>query len=593
MLKFHIFLLLRLDIQLFIVYHVNENVFIITLLVSVNSAYKTFKGVIKMRKKAKILWVAACLASFVWSTTSIFASANTAPPESGDTTVSEEYGTGRMTYRKNTLNIRSGNNISIIAGTFTVKDFNITPGQDPDGLNYAGQTHELENGQITFDVGRKGSEAVASWFNTQFSGYNDPETNGDRTVFDKTAGKLNFAFVGDLTLEITSLQTGQISVTFSDIAFAQEGTTFSNSWWLGQLEGQHTQDSDGSANMLVFGKTNGEETLYASFSRDKNSANTISLEAVHIPESSNDKATKIANVKETFQALPIYGNLSALNGFPGNYEPVVNHVQGYGQYFTPDNEQYSILTHSASTAPYAHIVAAERSGGKLTGYKTYLKNWRHPGGIQTIGNYLIVPNEQTDQAHVALYDLRSLPVQELRRVESFDLPVSHKAGSVGITSYTDTDQTEYYIMIAAHLDGINSVYHVYRADAANGLENAAFSEVGIFPMEKDFQGFGLITEAETNDIYMIGLWAPNEGATFADYAYLYKIDMQTWTPGEELHRIHMISSGGGVGMLGVHFRYGAGVTAAPDGRLLISATERNTILGGSLATNDWGTPNSR
>jgi len=308
--------------------------------------------------------------------------------------------------------------------------------------------------------------------------------------------------------------------------------------------------------MLVFGKFNGGETLYASFTRDTNSSNTISLEAVHIPGYSNDKAARIANVEETFQSLPIQGNLSALNIFPGNYEPVTNHVQGYGQYFTPDNEQYSILTHSVSTAPYAHIVAAERSGGKLTGYKTYLKNWQHPGGIQVMGNYLIVPNEQTDQAHVALYDLRSLPVQELRRVESFDLHVSHKAGSVGISSYTGTDGIEYYIMIAAHLDGAGSVYHVYRADTSNGLENAKFSEVGRFPLEKDFQGFGLVTEAETDDIYMIG-------------------------------------SGGGIGILGVHFRYGAGVTAALDGKLLISATERNTILGGSLATNDWVTPDSR
>jgi len=542
-----------------------------------------------MGKKAKKLWIAALLASCVWSTTGICISANTALAESGDTTESEEYVTNRMTYRENTLNIQSGNNISIVAGTFTVKDFSITPGQDPDGLNYTGQIHELTNGRITFDVGRKGSEAVASWFNAQFSGYNDLEINGDRTIFDKIADKLNFGFVGDLTLEITSPQTGQISVTFSDVAFAQEGTLFSNSWWFGQLEGQHTQDSDGSAHMLVFGKYDGEETLYASFSRDPNSSNTISLEAVHIPGYSNDKAARIANVEETFQSLPIHGNLSTLKNFPGNYEPVSNHVQGYGQYFTPDNEQYSILTHSVSTAPYAHIVAAERSGNKLTGYKTYLKNWRHPGGIQTIGNYLIVPNEQSDQAHVALYDLRSLSVQELRRVESFDLHVSHKAGSVGITSYTDTDGIEYYLMIIAHLNGADSVYHVYRADASNGLENATFSEVGTFPFEKDFQGFGLITEAQTNDVYMIGLWSPNEGATFADYAYLYKIDTQTWTPGEELHRIHMISSGGGIGMLGVHFRYGAGVTATPDGRLVISATERNTILGGSLATNDWDT----
>jgi len=113
-----------------------------------------------MRKETKKLWIAAFLASCVWSTTGIFVSANTALSESGDASVSEEHVNNRMAYRKNALEIRSGNNISIIAGTFTVKDFNITPGQDPDGLNCTGQIHELENGQFTFDVGRKGSEAV-------------------------------------------------------------------------------------------------------------------------------------------------------------------------------------------------------------------------------------------------------------------------------------------------------------------------------------------------------------------------------------------------------------------------------------------------
>ena len=41
------------------------------------------------------------------------------------------------------------------------------------------------------------------------------------------------------------------------------------------------------------------------------------------------------------------------------------------------------------------------------------------------------------------------------------------------------------------------------------------------------------------------------------------------------------------GMMGVHFRYGANVYVADDGTLTLSATERNSVLGSSLATNDW------
>ena len=204
-----------------------------------------------------------------------------------------------------------------------------------------------------------------------------------------------------------------------------------------------------------------------------------------------------------------------------------------------------------------------------------------------MGDYLLVPSEQDASAHIALYDLRSLAVKELRRVETFDLAVSHKAGALGITSYEDKNGIEYYVMIVAHLDGENTVYHVYRALASNGIENARFSEVGSFESDKDFQGFGLITEDGTNDIYMIGLWSPSEGVTFADYAYLYQLNTETWTIGEALQQIHMVSVGGMAGMMGVHFSYGANVYVADDGTLTLSATERNSVLGSSLATNDW------
>ena len=142
-------------------------------------------------------------------------------------------------------------------------------------------------------------------------------------------------------------------------------------------------------------------------------------------------------------------------------------------------------------------------------------------------------------------------------------------------------------MIVAHLDGEDTIYHVYRALAANGIENAQFSEVGSFASDKDFQGFGLVTEETTNDIYMIGLWSPSEGATFADYAYLYELNTETWTISEELDQIHMVSVGGVAGIMGVHFRYGANVYVADDGTLTLSATERNSVLGSALVTNDW------
>lgn len=493
-----------------------------------------------------------------------------------------------MRYQDNRVTLQAGNGMTIQGGSFELKDLKITDGQDPENRNVIHQVYPLEQGVLNFQVGRQGSADVAEWFNQKFSGYNDQSVNGDRTTFDQTAGELNFAFIGDLQLHIQIPENPkEMTVTFPDVVFAQGSTMLRNNWWFGQLTGQHTRDSDGPNRMLVFGTDSDGNSIFASFLRGGNDVSTISLEALHVVQEPAEHAEKLPNVKEAFEALPINGSLVPLSGLPSTYDSTVNHVQGYTSYINAQGEAYSVLTHSVANAPYAHIVAGKKGTDTPWGFKTYRKDWRHPGGIQSIGDYLLVPSEQENQASIALYDLRALAVQELRRVETFDLAVAHKAGSLGITSYTDAGGTEYYVLMVAHLDNANTVYHVYRAPAENGLEHADFIEVGSFAMDKDFQGFGLVTEAETNDIYMIGLWSLNEGVSFADYAYLYQLDTENWKLGEELSQRHLVSDGGAPGMLGVHFRYGAGVLVTPQKQLMLSATERNTFLSGTVATNDW------
>lgn len=503
-------------------------------------------------------------------------------------TVSPEDASMYMTYRQNEVELTAAKGLSITSGSFTVKEFSITDGQDPDGRNQVGQVHVLRDGTFTFEAGRSGSTAVADWFNGKFSGYNDPSIDGDRTTFDHTAEKLNFAFVGDLSLVVASNKYPQgVSVTFPGAAFAQGSTGVRNNWWFAQLAGQHTRDSDGPDTLLAFGSTPSGETVFASFLRGGNGVNEVSLESIAVADPAREYSYEMADVQAAFRRLPVDGTQCDLEGFPGTYDPTVNHIQGYSLYNNKEDFPYVILTHSVSSASYAHIVAGPKQGDEKWGFKTYLKGWRHPGGIQVIGDYVFVPSEHESSAHVALYDLRTLAVEQLRRVEQFDLSVNHKAGALGVTSYKDANGIEYYVLVVAHLNNADSVYHVYRAPAAGGIEAAEFTEVGFFPYDKDFQGFGLITEKETNDIYMIGLWSPSEGATFADYAYLYKLNTETWTIGEPLDSIHMVSKGGLPGMMGVHFRYGAGIYVDQNGLLTISATERNSVLGSSLATNDW------
>ncbi len=491
-----------------------------------------------------------------------------------------------MSYHDNSVTLNGASGITIQDASYTVSDLCITDGQDPDGENQVGDTHNLQNGSFTFRVGRKGSSQVASWFNGKFSGYNDDSVNGDRTTFDEAAGELNFAFLGDLTLTVSTSKHSNLEVTFPDISFAQGSSGFRNNWWFAQENGQHTRDSDGPSSLLAIGEDTRGRLVYASFNRGDNSVNEVTLNAISVVDDADDDARTLSGIQSALNGLSTDGTQINLSGFPGSYDPTTNHIQGYSQYEAPDGTDYVILSHSVSSADYAHIVIGPKSGSTKLGFKTYLKGWRHPGGIQVIGDYLLVGSEQNSSSHVDLYDLRSLAVNELRRVEKFDLSLNHKAGAIGITQYRDNGN-KYYLLSVTHLDGSNSVYHMYRANASAGIENAHFSEVGSFPFNLDFQGYGLLTDSNMTDVYMIGLYSETSGATFDDYAYLYQYDTSDWSFEEIQDPIHFYSHGGGVGMMGVHFRYGSNAFIDSDDDLVLCATERNSILGNALATNDW------
>ena len=54
-----------------------------------------------------------------------------------------------MAYRSNAVTISAADGLGIVSGTFVIKDLSITNGQDPDGRNYVGQVHTLENGEFS------------------------------------------------------------------------------------------------------------------------------------------------------------------------------------------------------------------------------------------------------------------------------------------------------------------------------------------------------------------------------------------------------------------------------------------------------------
>lgn len=119
---------------------------------------------------------------------------------------------------------------SFAGGSYTIKQFKVTDGQDPKNHIAIGQKREFSpDGKIFFELGRKGSKEVAAWFNERIP--------ADHTTFNHDAGKLNFAFIGTLELIYThttvDMEEEKITFTFEGVALAQGHAGVENNWWFG------------------------------------------------------------------------------------------------------------------------------------------------------------------------------------------------------------------------------------------------------------------------------------------------------------------------------------------------------------------------
>ena len=133
-----------------------------------------------------------------------------------------------MTYHDNDVYFQIEDEYNFINGSYTVEDFKISSGQDPDGHIKVGQIYNMDKyGNISFSVGRHGTSDVADWFNNL--------VKADQNTFGHTADKLNFAFMGTLVLTISggNISTPQRTFTFKNVAIAQGHAGTTNNWWFG------------------------------------------------------------------------------------------------------------------------------------------------------------------------------------------------------------------------------------------------------------------------------------------------------------------------------------------------------------------------
>jgi hypothetical protein len=296
----------------------------------------------------------------------------------------------------------------------------------------------------------------------------------------------------------------------------------------------------------------------------------------------NTQNVKLQNVKTAYNNVSETGTLFEFNGEPWIPNMVESHVQGVARY-----GNYLLLSHNNKGYSHGFIIVLNVESMKMV-HKicTPDEHYNHPGGMQVIGDYLMVPveNSSYSQSLIHFYDLSMMTDSEPPKNETFGITREFDgAGAAGITNYTDSE-TEYYLLAAYN----NGAIDFYKSNGNPISKNPGFQEI-LFSAKLSgevYDSICLITDVN-QQIHMVGFRVHNLGGSNQDYADLYEIDLPGQCVSEVISSRHFHSKHGGVvGLAGVHFRWGSGLQIVSDSSLDFFATQRN-FVGGLFYTNTF------
>lgn len=298
---------------------------------------------------------------------------------------------------------------------------------------------------------------------------------------------------------------------------------------------------------------------------------------------------KLKNVSAAFENIQRHGHLRTYSGTTPGDEPglpslMATHVQGIAQ-----NDDYIFLSHNRLGLMPTGMVAviAKDKDEVLYWFDTpeQQHNYPHPGGIQIIGDYLVVPVETSDhdRSWIHFYDLTTMTRTKKPRKLAYSLHRETGSGAVGITNFTSAG-TEYYLLAAYD----NGALYFYQSNGKKLSEDGiAFSP--LFDTRVRQEGYSsvcLLTD-KNNGLHMIGFRTDDSNTAPEDRMDLYTINIDKHSLSHEVASRHMVTEHGGiVGPDGVHFRWGAGLRIASDDKLKAYATQRNFVFG-TFCTNGF------
>lgn len=302
---------------------------------------------------------------------------------------------------------------------------------------------------------------------------------------------------------------------------------------------------------------------------------------------------KPQDVPKAFDKIRRQGHLRTYSGKTPEDEPglpslIATHVQGIAQ-----NDDYVFLSHNrlslASTGMVAVISKAKDKVLYWFDTPDLRHRYPHPGGMQIIGDYLMVPveNGDHDKSWIHFYDLSAMTKTDAPQKIRYSLYRETGSGAAGITNYT-VGKDEYYLLAAYD----NGALYFYRSNGRT-LSQDDIDFAPLFETRVDQDGYSSICllTSKAGALYMIGFRTHAADSDPEDYMDLHEINIDKGKLSLVSSR-HMVSEYGGiVGPDGVHFRWGAGlriVTGDSDSDVALKAyaTQRNFVFG-TMCTNGF------
>lgn len=293
----------------------------------------------------------------------------------------------------------------------------------------------------------------------------------------------------------------------------------------------------------------------------------------------------VDNASWQFAAIATDGKKTDLTGGDEYSDTSYSHIQGFalyeGYYLVVqnrhDHDDGKLYLFDADTRAFVDSMHLEVESS-FDDEEGHDLSYNHPGGIQVIGDYLLVPIQTQNYKHsvVQLWDLTPLKngSTAITLVDGDFLPDSNdrKIGAIGIVNTGDG------FVIAA---GNDKTIYIYTA-AGTDLEKASFSLSFSGKTKYDSAGACLLTD-DSGTIYLVSTGGESFVVSYDDYVLLYKIDIEN-------QKISYISaktciSHSTIGFTGVHFRWGSGIYFREGPRLALMATQR--VMEKTFTINTW------